>query len=65
MTWTKTSLAVTPPLDVSAIIFLITCNSSSPSLSVLPQDSPPCLDESWSLKDASWWRESPAAVWSP
>lgn len=34
--WTMTSLAVTPPLDVSAIIFLTTCNGTQPHLSLLP-----------------------------
>lgn len=34
--WAMTSLAVTPPLDVSAITFLITYNSTQPPLSLLP-----------------------------
>ena len=39
--WTMTSLAATPPLDVSAIIFLITCTRTQPLTSVsCPQDAP-------------------------
>lgn len=52
--WTMTSLAVTPPLDVSAIIFLIICNGTQPLPQSPSQDTSgpfaPCLGASQSLK---------------
>ena len=46
MTWTMTSLAVTPPLEVSAIIFLITCNS--PGAQPAARDTQP-LPAAWGV----------------